>query len=275
MLNVLLTYMALKVYLTGVCYVGMIVLQTYPCYAQTYTEIKRIADTIATQAVAVDKKYYYAIGNHTIAKYNKQDGTKVAEWEGGAKGVIKHLNSGVVIKNKLYCANSNYREFPMASSIEIFDVKTLKPLDSQSFGIYEGSCTWVTWHQSYWWAMFVHYDNYAPNSGTDVSWSSLVKFDKEWRRIESWILPDALLPKIKPYSISGGVFIDDTTLYCTHHHNEEIYVLKIPAMGFTLEWTNTLPVPIQGQGIALDPKQKGVIWGLHRERKEVIAFKIN
>ncbi len=181
----------------------ILLLQKVSCYAQQYTEIKRITDTTATQAVAVDKKHYYSIGNHTIVKHTKRDGTKVAEWEGGEKGTIKHLNSGVVVKNKLYCANSNYRDYPMASSIEIFDAKTLMPLNSQSFGIYEGSCTWLAWQGSHWWVMFVHYDNYAPGSGTDVSWSSLVKFDKKWRRVESWILPKELLPKIKPYSISG------------------------------------------------------------------------
>ncbi len=260
--------------LTAMYCVVILFVPNFSCYAQKYTEIKRIADTVATQAVAVDKKYYYSIGNRTIVKHNKQDGAKIAEWKGGKEGVIQHLNSGVVINNKLYCANSNYREYPMASSIEVFDAKTLQPLRSHSFGIYEGSCTWVAWQGSHWWVMFVHYDNYAPNAVTDVSWSSLVKFDKKWRRIESWILPKELLPKIKPYSISGGIFINEDTLYCTHHHNEEIYVLKIPRMGFTLEWTDTLPVPIQGQGIAADPAQKGVIWGLHRQKKEIIAFKI-
>ena len=244
------------------------------CIAQKVTDLARIPDTVATQAVAVDRKYYYSIGNHTIVKHRKDNGAIAGQWEGGRNGVIKHLNSGVVVGNKVYCANSNYREYPMASSIEVFDSRTLRPIGSHSFGIYEGSCTWAVWHKSHWWVMFVHYDNYAPNATTDVSWTSLVKFDKKWRRVESWILPKELLPRIKPYSISGGVFIADDTLYCTHHHNEEIYVLKLPKMGFALEWINTIPVSIQGQGIAADPSKKQVFWGIHRSRKEVIAFKV-
>ena len=56
---------------------------------------------------------------------------------------IIHLDSGVIVDGKLYCAHSNYPGIPMTSSIEVWDPSTLEHIESHSFGIFRGSCTWV------------------------------------------------------------------------------------------------------------------------------------
>ncbi len=101
--------------------------------SQTVTNIQKFPLKEAKQAVAVDKDHFYVINNSTITKHRKATGEQIAIWD-GTKDSVKHLNSGVVIKGKLYCANSNYPQSPMAGSIEIFDVATMTHIGNHSFG---------------------------------------------------------------------------------------------------------------------------------------------
>lgn len=237
--------------------------------AQTATELFRIKALQATQAVAVDKLHFYAISNAQIVKYSKANKDSVAGW----KGPLKHLNSGIIIKGKLYCVNSNYPEKPMASSVEIFDPKTLQHIGSHSFGIYEGSCTWLDWHQGHWYAFFAQYENAGGEPGKGVAYSTLVQFDAEWRRTASWILPKTLVERVRPMNLSGGTFTKHGLLYCSPHHEMEMYILRIPNIGYELEWLKTVEVPFQGQGIAIDRYEENVVYGIHRGNREVIAVK--
>ncbi len=102
----------------------------------------------AKQAVAVDRKYFYVINNSTITKHDKKNGKLLAKWDGTGEG-ITHLNSGVVIRGRLYCATSNYPGSPMAGSVEIFDASSLKHIGNHSFGIYTGSLTWTDRYKGY------------------------------------------------------------------------------------------------------------------------------
>ncbi|MDX2068417.1 MAG: hypothetical protein SFV55_08315 [Haliscomenobacter sp.] len=241
-----------------------------PGMTQTSTELFRVKSRHATQAVAVDSLHFYAISNSQIVKYRKSNKDSVASWS----GPLKHLNSGIIINGKLYCVNSNYPEKPMASSVEIFDPKTLQHIGSQSFGIYEGSCTWVDWYEGHWYAYFSQYENEGGEPGRGVQYSSLVQFDSEWRRTAGWILPKALVERIRPMNLSGGTFREDGLLYCSPHHDLELYILRIPNIGYELDWVKTIPVPFQGQGIAIDRYQKNVLYGIHRGTREVISIKL-
>lgn len=177
--------------------------------AQSVTEIRKFKVTEAKQAVAVDDHFFYVINNSTIGKFTKEDGKLITTWDGTSDG-IKHLNSGVVIKGKLYCANSNYPEIPMASSVEIFDVNTMKHIGNHSFGIAEhGSLTWIDQKDGFWWIGFAHYSGKEASEGRDVRWTSLVKFDLEWRQTESWIFPKNIVELFTPKSNSGGAWGND------------------------------------------------------------------
>ncbi|CAG5072377.1 hypothetical protein DYBT9623_04133 [Dyadobacter sp. CECT 9623] len=245
--------------------------------AQTVTEISSFQVAEAKQAVAVDADFFYAINNSTISKYSKKDAKLIKTWDGEKEG-IKHLNSGVVIKGKLYCANTNYPEIPMASSIEIFDVKTMQHIGNHSFGIApHGSLTWIDQKDGFWWAGFAHYAGKEASEGRDVRWTALVKYDMEWRELESWVFPKNLIALFTPKSNSGGGWGNDGKLYCTGHDRPELYVLKIPKSGYTLEHLATLPAPVEGQGIAFDQSVKSgvVLYGIKRSANAVTVSKID
>jgi hypothetical protein len=255
---------------------GIALFASYVLHAQTVTELASIPVKEAKQAVAVDNRFFYAINNSTITKYSKKDSSPVKTWDGEKEG-IKHLNSGVVIKGKLYCANTNYPEIPMASSVEIFDVNSMEHIGNHSFGIApHGSLTWVDQHDGFWWAGFAHYAGKEASEGRDVRWTALVKYDMEWRELESWVFPKNLIALFTPKSNSGGGWGNDGKLYCTGHDRPELYVLKLPKSGFTLEHTGTLPAPIEGQGIAMDHsvKEGVVIYGIKRATNTITVSQI-
>lgn len=242
----------------------------YTLVAQNYKEVKRFNARYATQAVAVDKHHFYAIDNNHITKFNLQ-GDSITTWHEPNKERIRHFNSGIVIGSKLYCAQSNFPEVPMSSSIEIFDTKTMKIVETISFGIDIGSCTWILPGKDCWYVFFAHYDKSGANAGGevlhDVSWSQLVQYDLNWVRKQAWILPKALIEELRPNSCSGAVIVGDS-FYLTGHDARQCYVVKFPPYGTHLEWVDTIDVPFPGQGIALD--SEGNLWGINRKAKCVI-----
>lgn len=245
-------------------------------FGQAAVERNRFKVPEAKQAVAVDESYFYVINNSTISKFEKSGGKLISTWDGAKEG-IKHLNSGVVIKGKLYCANSNYPEIPMASAVEIFDVKKMEHVGTHSFGIAEhGSLTWIDQKDGFWWIGFAHYGGKEASEGRDVRWTSLVKYDKEWRQVESWVFPKNIISLFTPKSNSGGAWGKDGLLYLTGHDRKEVYVMKLPKSGYTLEHLKTVPAPIEGQGIAMDQsKSKQVIlYGIIRSENTVTVSEI-
>lgn len=240
-------------------------------FSQSATEVNRFKVKEARQGVAVDKKYFYVINNSTISKHGKADGKEVAEWDGTAEG-ITHLNSGNVINGKLYCASSNFPKQPMAGSIEIFDAKTLNHIGSHSFGIKNGSVTWIDESHGFWWVGFAHYSGDDASEGKDTRWTSLVKYTKEWAEVESWVYPANIINEFKPKSNSGGSWDKQGNLYVTGHDKKALYVMRLPKSGHTLEYIRTIPVTIHGQGIAIDRsvKSKLVIYGLSDKKDATI-----
>jgi len=239
--------------------------------AQSNTEMHRFKAPDARQAVAANATYFFTINNNRIVKQNKLTGEIENEWEDTR---LKHLNSGVIIGDKLYCAHSNYPQIPMHSSIEVFSTKTLAHIQSHSFGINHGSCTWIDQRDGYWYIMFVHYDgDKNRQTNRDVSWSQLIKYNSDWQQVEAWVLPPTLVERVSPYSISGGVFSSNGKLVCTHHHFKELYILSFPQMGSELVWETTIESPIRGQGIAFDTHEPEVLWGIDKSTREVIKTK--
>lgn len=162
-----------------------IILFALSCYISNSQDIVKVYNVPSSkQAVAVDSKYFYVINNSSITKHQKSDGLLVDSWE-DKDSLIHHMNSGIIIGNKLYCINSNYPEIPMASSLEIFNPITLEHVSNHSFGILNGSATWVDRYKNYWYVAFAHYSGKDGTTGQDNAWSRLVKFDRKWRQIES------------------------------------------------------------------------------------------
>jgi hypothetical protein len=123
----------------------------------------------ANQGVGVDDKHFYAVDNHTIVKYDKATAAEVDRWDGGKDGPVKHLDSAVLVDGKLFAAHSNYPEWPMTSSVEVFDAATLDHIDTHSFGIDRGSFTWLDFHDGAWWGGFANYNRVFERSPTPTA----------------------------------------------------------------------------------------------------------
>ena len=235
-------------------------------------ELRRWPAPEARQGVAVDARFFYAVVNTRIAKYDRVTGAKVAEWVGDRRG-ITHLNSCVVDGGELVCANSDFPELPMASSVEVFDTATLKHLRSRPLGVRTGSLTWVQRHGGYWWAGFANYDLWGGDPGHDHRWTMVVKFDAEWRQVGGYRFPESVLERFAPTSNSGGGWGDDGLLYVTGHDRKEIYALREPGEGPTLEHVATIDAPLDGQAWSWDPSQPRTLFGITRTA-QVVSMRI-
>lgn len=130
-------------------------------------EIARFEAPEAGQGAAVDAEHFYAIVNSAIGKYDKGTGERVAGWSLDREGPLRHINSCYVSDGRLLCANSNFPELPMASSIEIVDTVTMQHVETRSLGMDFGSLTWFDRRDGYWWAGFAHYDGRGGETGKD------------------------------------------------------------------------------------------------------------
>jgi hypothetical protein len=246
---------------------------TGPLFAQQVDSLQAFKAPLARQAVAVDADFLYAINNTSIEKLDKLNGESIKIWK-DTTNALKHLNSGIVLEGKLYCAHSNFPDSPMASSIEVFDPQNLQPLESHSLGIYIGSATWIDWHEGHWYVAFAHYSESGKEPGKNNHWTQLVKFNQQWERVGGWIFPKELLNRFGVMSNSGGFITQEGTVYITGHDNTELYQLEFPTMGYTLKWVNTISAPFEGQGIAQDPKDEKIIYGISRSKGQIIKGRI-
>lgn len=232
--------------------------------------VRRYPAPEARQAVAVDATHFYAIDNRRIGKYEKATGAKVASWQGPDGGPFIHLNSGVVIDGRLYCAHSNYPGVPMVSSIEVWETATLRHVQTIPVGTGRGSATWIDRHEGAWWVMYAHYP--APNGepGKGPEYSVLVRYDAEWRETGAWAFPKSVVARWDGMSSSGGVWSGDK-LITAGHHAPELHILQLPAAGATLVLDAIVPVESEGQGIALDPSDPTRFWSIQRKTAEVLV----
>jgi hypothetical protein len=247
----------------------------------------------ARQGVSSDGTHAYAIDNSRIGKYDLKTGQRVAQWQGEA-ALFPHMNACTLERfqekwtpvfrseprqnekadRRLLCAASNFPKVPMTSAIEIFDPLKMTHLSTISLGEGIGSLTWISRQGGFWWAGFANYDGRGGEPGRDHRYTAIIKFDDQWRRVSGYLLPDAVLERMKPMSTSGGAWGDDGLLYVTGHDRPEVYALRLPKAGSTLELVATLPIPFEGQAIDWDPKQKRLLWGISRKDRKAIAVAI-
>lgn len=236
-------------------------------------EVRRFPAEEARQAVAVDATHFYAIDNAAIGKYEKATGKRVARWAGPPGGAVTHLNSGVVVDGTLYCAHSNYPEMPATSSIEMYDTQTMEHVASHSFGIASGWATWVDRYDGAWWVVFARYNKLSGETGKGTNWTTLVRFDRSWRRTGGWVFPEKVLARFGSYSNSGGSWGAHGLLYATGHEEPELYVLRLPGEGSVLQLVGIMTIPNHGQGIAWDRSESRALYVLNRPTREVLVLR--
>jgi hypothetical protein len=162
----------------------------------------------------------------------------------------------------------------MTSSIEIFDTASLRHLASHSFGVFEGSATWLDRRGDRWWVAFANYEGRGGEPGRGTASTVLVAFDEQWRPVARYTFPAELVKRFQPYSNSGGMWGSDDLLYVTGHDAAEVYVLRLPEAGAVLELADVIPAPITGQGIAWDRSEPGILYGIVKARREVIVSRL-
>lgn len=239
----------------------------------TATEVRRLPTTDAKQGVASGPAGLYAIDNRAIARLDAKTGKQIARWDGD-EAHFKHLNSCIVKGAELVCAGSNYPDVPMESRVEIFDAATMVHKATKAIGLAYGSLTWADWHDGSWWLGFANYDGRGGVAGRDHRFTMLVRTTKDFREIAHWRFPDAVLERFSPRSASGGTWGSDGLLYVTGHDRPELYALRVPAKGDTLELVATIAIPTDGQAIGWDAKDKRLLWSIERKAREIVASRI-
>ena len=205
----------------------------------------------ASQGVAADLDHFYAVDNSVLAKYEIRTGRLIDRWASARNGPIRHMNSCLADAGRIWCANSNYPETPMGSSIEVFDAASLDHVSSHSLGMLdEGSLTWFDRYPGGWIAGFSHYDRNGGVPFKNHSFSSVVTFDLEWRRSGGWLYPVSTLDRMAPYAASGGAIGPDGWLYLLGHDRPEMYVIGRPEMGPVLTHLATIAIESEGQAFS-------------------------
>lgn len=221
----------------------------------------------ASQGVAVDSKYFYAISNIKITKHDKTTGAQIAVWEANSKkpgqAHFKHMNSATVIDGKLYAAHSRFPIAPNENTVEIFslDEKNLTHESTIRMPGDHGSLTWIDRKSDgSWWMCFAVYGKPANKK------TKLVKYrfeDGRFTEQRTWTFPEETVAKWGTMSCSGGSWGNDGNLYVTGHDHPEIHVLEIDSnQALRHLRTRTMPA-IFGQAIAWDRSvEKPSLWGI-------------
>ena len=209
----------------------------------------------AKQAAATDERFFYAITNTLVAKYDRENGERVAV----STGEAEHLNSGFLWEGRVYCAHSNYPHVPEQSKILVLDPDTMRLSTFKDFGNAGGSLTWAVRHGGHWWCNFARY-------GSDNVRTFLVKYDDDWREQGRWTYPPEVFGELHEYSFSGGVWRDGSLLV-TGHDDPVLFRFQLQDGQPLLRLVEKQSIPFTGQGIADDPRTGGLV-GIDRARKK-------
>jgi len=231
-----------------------------------YAESRRFPAAEAHQGVAVDDAHFYAISSRAIGKYRRDTGERVRGWQDVPGGRFKHLNAGLVLDGRLYCAHSRDPEQPAHSSVEIWNAADMSHAESIDLAHEKGALTWIDRHEGAWFACFAAYAR-----SDDPANTRLVQFDDDWRLVKEWRFPREAVVRFGAHSASGGGFGPDGRLYFTGHDAREMCLVELPDAGGTAMWLGALPVSAPGQAFAWDRREPGVVFGIDRRLREVIV----
>ncbi|WP_225199137.1 hypothetical protein [Gluconobacter oxydans] len=237
--------------------------------AGAVTVIRTLPAKEATQGVANDRQFLYAIQNSTIGKYDRQTGKRVGGWSGDP-AIFIHINSCEVQGTELVCAMSDYPQLPMWSSVEWFDTRTMQHTRTHSFGPGRGSLTWIDWHDGSWWACFANYDGDGGEAPRDHRSTLLVRMDSRFSTQEQWLFPEDVLERFGHHSASGGHWGRDGLLYVTGHDAQELYALQLPQAGGRLRHVATYQLPTHGQAFDWDALTANRLWTIDRQTQTLV-----
>jgi hypothetical protein len=225
----------------------------------------------ASQGVAVDAKWFYAISNTRISKHDKRSGEWIADWKADhadkAQSHFKHLNSGTAVGNKLYCAHSRFPLAPNDCTVEVFDIGGKTPKHEATIPMpgNHGSLTWIDQSKDgAWWMCYAIY-------GKDRNKKTkLVKYSREGGKFiaaQEWYFPGEVVAGWGAMSCSGGSWGADGCLYVTGHDRAEAYVLTIDESEKLSFVRTEKGLGLFGQAIAWDRRsERPVLWGIVKDK---------
>lgn len=215
----------------------------------------------AKQAAAAHGDIVYAIDNREIGLYDRASGKRRAI----ARGAARHLNSGFIWKDRLYCAHSNYPQQPERSEIMVLDPARMTLETFKDFGAYGGSLTWAVVKDNHWWCNFAKY-------GQENGETFLVQFDADWKELARWTYPAEVVEKLNGKSLSGGIWRAGE-LIATNHDDPILFRLQLPKEGTVLRLIAIDTAPFTGQGFAADPITGGLV-GIDRKKRQILFAEI-
>ena len=227
----------------------------------------------ARQAVAVSDAFLFGIDDSAIGQYDKKTGALLGGWKAPADSLIQHLNSGIVIGERLLAAHSNYPDYPIRNSLESWNSVSLEYAGSQHLSGQYGYAVWVDRFDGSWWVAFAHYEKTRAKTGVGSESTTLVRFDDDWKKAESWAYPRALIQRMAPKSNSGGAWGPDGILYLTGHDAAEVYAVVAESFKDQLTLLDVFSIDNAGQGIAWDPSQSDVLFAMKRSGRIVTYSK--
>ena len=231
------------------------------------------------QGVAVDQDRFYAISNTEILVCDKKKGEMITKWQPSKSNQLHrhftHLNSGVVLGEKLYCAHSRYPIDPNDNTIEIWNLANGKFIHEQSLGMprKHGSLTWIDRRSDgSWWMCYAVYGE-NKNRQTKLVQYSLNEDSKNLEFVEQRALsfPKQVVEQWGTKSCSGGSWGPDDLLYTTGHDDHHTHVLEIDSQHQLRHVRTVDGMGFFGQGIAWDRTETpSLLWGIEK-RKSVSA----
>ena len=250
-----------------------------------FEEVRTFPAPEAHQAVAVDATHFYAVGNRVAAKYDRRTGERVAVVAASADLPLIHMNGATVAGGELIVSHSNFPHAPPTGSVERFDAATLRHRGSHSLGPTDGSLTsalpfLLTPHAAggpgrATVLTFAHYElPRLPGYDAGAARTRIEVRPKDGGEPAAYLLPDALVRRLRPHSVSGASFDAAGALWLTGHDRPEVYRVSFPKAGSEMVLEAVHPAPIAGQGIAWDPSEPGVLWGTRRGEGLVVKMRL-
>jgi hypothetical protein len=120
---------------------------------------------------------------------------------------------------------------------------------------------------------FANYARRGGEPGRGPEHTVLVKYDREWRKLDAWTFPAAVVDRWDGMSSSGGAWSHDGRLFTTGHDAAELYVLRLPRAGDVLALESMVSFGSEGQGIAID-SESGRLWSIQRKTGEVLESQL-
>lgn len=232
----------------------------------------------AYEGVAVGKDFFYAINTKSISKHKIDNGEHVKTVVFTNHPRIKHLNSGVVLGNRLYVCNNPDDVLFSYNTIEVFDLNLEFQYYIEVTGN-TGSLIAIDYFDNRWWTCFSHYKDHArytiiaemyfPRPDLSTAGQTNEKDLVRWHIRNRYYFPNDIVNRSN--AISGFSFGPDGLVYATGKDCNELFVLHLHRSSPIMSLDRIIKLDIDGQAIDWDRKRKK-LYGIHRGLQKVIVF---